>query len=644
MAEVFRAYHASLDRYVAIKVLHSFLADDPEFKERFEKEAKNIARLKQLNIVQVYDFENDAENENYYMVMELIEGPTLKEVLSDLQSRNEIMPLKEALRIGREAASALAYAHSQSMIHRDVKPANLMLDADSRVVLTDFGIAKIVTGIQFTASGGMVGTPAYMAPEQGLGDAGDERSDLYSLGVIMYQLVTGELPYEGDTPIAVILRHVNEPVPSAKVLNPDLPESVDRIIFRLMSKDPEDRYQSAGELIADLEKVERGQTIDFDVATKSNRTATGSNDEHDTLSITPISGITPLKRSGIEIAQTREAAAAGVTPRRGFPIWLLLLILIMMIGGGVIGLLPREDGRSLLAALLSTSTPSITPTYTPSNTPTETPTQTLTPSETYTPSNTPTETPTQTLTPSETYTPSNTPTQTVTPSETYTPSNTPTNTYTPTNTWTPTSSYTPSNTPTNTFTPSNTPTNTFTPSNTPTNTWTPTSSYTPSNTPTNTYTPSNTPTLTPSLTPSITPTATIDLTMTLIVATQFYEYQTATIAACDFDYAISDQQPPDGDFFRANQPYQRVITFVNTGTCPWERNTSLVYISGEDFDAGARIFIRERVNVGEDVAVTFAGRTPRTGALYTGIWELRTPGQILIGTPLTISVQVFEGQ
>ena len=132
--------------------------------------------------------------------------------------------------------------------------------------------------------------------------------------------------------------------------------------------------------------------------------------------------------------------------------------------------------------------------------------------------------------------------------------------------------------------------------------------------------------------------------MTLIVATQFYEYQTATIAACDFDYAISDQQPPDGDFFRANQPYQRVITFVNTGTCPWERNTSLVYISGEDFDAGARIFIRERVNVGEDAAVTFAGRTPRTGALYTGIWELRTPGQILIGTPLTISVQVFEGQ
>src|SRR5664279_1537664 len=190
MAEVYRAHHVSLDRYVAIKILHAFLADDPEFKERFEKEARNIARLKHPHIVQVYDFENDSDNETYYMVMELIEGPTLKELLTALAERGEKMPLHEALRITREAAGALAYAHSQKMIHRDVKPANLMLDSENRVILTDFGIAKIVTGVQFTASGGMVGTPAYMAPEQGLGEAGDERSDLYSLGVILYQLVT----------------------------------------------------------------------------------------------------------------------------------------------------------------------------------------------------------------------------------------------------------------------------------------------------------------------------------------------------------------------------------------------------------------------------------------------------------------------
>jgi hypothetical protein len=132
--------------------------------------------------------------------------------------------------------------------------------------------------------------------------------------------------------------------------------------------------------------------------------------------------------------------------------------------------------------------------------------------------------------------------------------------------------------------------------------------------------------------------------MTLIVATQFYDFQTATIAACDFDYAISEQNPPDDNYFRADQPYQRAITFVNTGTCPWERNTSLVFVSGENFDAEPRFFIRERVNVGEDVTVIFAGRTPRIGATYSGVWELRTPGQILIGEPLTITVRVYEGQ
>ena len=610
MAEVYRAYHASLDRYVAIKVLHAFLADDPEFKGRFEKEARNIARLKFPNIVQVYDFENDPENESYYMVMELIEGPTLKEMLTELSARRELMPLKEALRIVREAASALAYAHSQNMIHRDVKPANLMVDADSRVVLTDFGIAKIVTGIQFTASGGMVGTPAYMAPEQGLGDAGDERSDLYSLGVILYQLVTGKLPYEGDTPIAVILRHVNEPVPSALSLNPTLPVSVDKIIQKLLSKDPDERYQSATELIADIEKVERGQTVDFDQSKPMNRSVRIPLEEHETLDLTPISRTGDFRAAPSNPpAQPPLAAPAA---RRRFPIWIVLLLLIGIIGGGVVALLPREDGRSLLAVLIASSTP------------TETATPTYTPTETFTPSNTPTETPTST--PTETYTPSNTPTET--------PSNTPTQTYTPSNT--PTETFTPSNTPTETFTPSNTPTSTYTPSNTPTST------FTPSNTPTSTFTPSVTPTFTASLTPSITPTSTIDLTMTLIAATQFFEFQTATIAACDFDYAIRDQQPTDGAYFRADQVYQRVITLVNTGTCPWERNTSLVYVSGEDFDAGARIFIPQRVNVGEDVEIQFVGRTPRTHGLYTGIWELRTPGQIPIGVSLTISVDVFE--
>ncbi len=606
MAEVYRAYHASLDRFVAIKVLHAFLADDPEFKGRFEKEAKHIARLKHANIVQVYDFENDPDNESYYMVMELIQGPTLKEVLTDLQSRHELMPLKEALRIVREAASALAYAHSQSMIHRDVKPANLMLDSDSRVVLTDFGIAKIVTGIQFTASGGMVGTPAYMAPEQGLGEAGDERSDLYSLGVIMFQLVTGQLPFEGDTPIAVILRHVNDPVPSARALNPTMPESVDKIIHRLLAKDPDERYQTANDVIADLEKVERGQVVNFDQVVKVDRPHRPVPAEYETLDLSPRDRSTS-RRSTLDLARPSAGERLPEPQRRS--VWPVLLLVVALIGivSGIVAFAPLQDGRSMLAVFIASSTPTATPTMT------TTPTETLSPTNTFTPSLTPTETPTSTFTP------------TLTPTETFTASNTPTETPTPTPT--PTSSYTPSNTPTNTFTPSNTPT----------------SSYTPSNTPTSTFTPSFTPTPTSSLTPSITPTSTIDLTMTLIMATQFYEFQTATIAACDFDYAISDQQPPDNDFFRADQPYVRQITFVNTGTCPWERNTSLTYVSGEDFNLVDRIFVRDRVNVGEDVTLTFSGRTPRTGAAYSGLFELRTPGQILIGAPLTITVKVFEG-
>ncbi|MBE0690360.1 MAG: serine/threonine protein kinase, partial [Anaerolineae bacterium] len=228
MAEVYKAYQTNLDRFVAIKILHSFLADDPEFKTRFEKEARNIAKLKHANIVQVYDFENDADNESYYMVMELVDGPTLKEVLTLLIENEQMMAIEEVVRIIRESASALSYAHNLNMIHRDVKPANLMLDSNNRVVLTDFGIAKIVTGVQFTASGGMVGTPAYMAPEQGLGEQGDERSDLYSLGIIFYQMLTGRLPYDGDTPLAVILKHLNEPVRSTHEFREDVPEALDR--------------------------------------------------------------------------------------------------------------------------------------------------------------------------------------------------------------------------------------------------------------------------------------------------------------------------------------------------------------------------------------------------------------------------------
>ncbi|HEC22295.1 MAG TPA: serine/threonine protein kinase [Chloroflexi bacterium] len=261
MAEVYKAYHASLDRYVALKILHPFLGRDPEFKERFEREARNVAQLRHPNIVQVYDFDFDPVRELYYMVMEYINGPTLRTRLMQLSLQGEHFTIPEALRITRSLASALAYAHSRDMIHRDIKPGNIMIDADGRVVLTDFGIARIVSGPNMTASGSMVGTPAYMSPEQGLGQPGDHRSDIYSLGVVLYQLVTGTTPYDADTPIAIVLKHVNDPLPPPSNINPDIPEGLERILYKALAKSPDDRYQSIEEMLRHLDDLDAASAI-----------------------------------------------------------------------------------------------------------------------------------------------------------------------------------------------------------------------------------------------------------------------------------------------------------------------------------------------------------------------------------------------
>lgn len=257
MAEVYKAYHSALDRYVAIKVLHSFLGDDSSFKLRFEREARNIAQLRHPNIVQVYDFEYDRSDDIYYMVMEFINGPTLQMRLKALEGRNETMAVEDSLQITRTLADALAYAHDRNMIHRDLKPANIMFDIDGRVVLTDFGIAKIVTGPNMTATGSMVGTPAYMAPEQGMGKAGDHRSDIYSLGVVLFQMLTGTVPFNADTPIGIVMQHVNDPVPTPSVYNRRITPPVEMILYRTMQKDAEQRYQDIRVMIGEIDQIIR---------------------------------------------------------------------------------------------------------------------------------------------------------------------------------------------------------------------------------------------------------------------------------------------------------------------------------------------------------------------------------------------------
>ena len=250
MAEVYLAYQASLERYVAIKLMHTFLADEQDFLTRFQREARAMASLNHRNIVGVYDF--DVQDGDYYIVMEYVPGGTLKQRLESLAKEGEKLPLSESTRVALEVADALSYAHGRGMVHRDIKPANIMISEDGHVVLTDFGIAKILSGPSFTATGAMIGTPAYMSPEQGLGQPGDERSDLYALGVLYYQMATGNLPYDADTPLAVIMKHVNEPIPPPSATVEGLPVEIQDVIIKALAKDPDERYQSADEFASDL--------------------------------------------------------------------------------------------------------------------------------------------------------------------------------------------------------------------------------------------------------------------------------------------------------------------------------------------------------------------------------------------------------
>jgi len=246
MAQVYKAYQPDLDRYVAIKVLHPHLTGDEDFAARFRREARAVAALEHPNIVRVYDFDTDTGLA--FLVMEYLEGRSLRSVLRELDGRGERMDLEEVGHIAGALADALDRAHRQGMVHRDVKPSNVLIAADGRPVLTDFGIARMVDATAITGSSGTLGTPAYMSPEQGKGEPGDARSDIYALGVLLYQLCTGRVPFDADTPYAVILKHITAPLPSPRTMRPDLPEAIERVILKALAKNPDDHFQSAGEM------------------------------------------------------------------------------------------------------------------------------------------------------------------------------------------------------------------------------------------------------------------------------------------------------------------------------------------------------------------------------------------------------------
>jgi serine/threonine-protein kinase len=246
MARVYRAYHPQLDRYVAIKVLRSDLVDDEEFLVRFRREAQAVAALRHPNIIQVYDF--DVQDGFTYMVMELLEGDTLKARLNDYRVRDEHIPYGDMARILLDTLNGLAYAHSEGMIHRDVKPANIMLTRHGQAVVTDFGIAQMVGSTQLTAAGALMGTLNYIAPEQGLEGRSDARSDIYSLGIVLYEMLTRRTPFDADTPLAILMKHLRDPLPLPRQVDPDIPEPLERVVLKALAKDPDDRFQGAEEM------------------------------------------------------------------------------------------------------------------------------------------------------------------------------------------------------------------------------------------------------------------------------------------------------------------------------------------------------------------------------------------------------------
>ena len=245
MATVYKAHHPGLDRFVAIKVLPDFFAEDEDYRDRFQQEARSIARLKHPNILNVFDF--GQERGITYLVLELVSGGTLSDRLGGQ------MDLQEVVAFLRPLAGALDHAHSQGVLHRDIKPSNILLHRDGTPVLADFGLARMAAPVKkLTASGIVLGTPEYMSPEQAVGGPIGPASDLYALGIVAYEMVTGRVPFEADTPVAVLLSHLNKVMPPTRELPAELSGHVEKALRQVLAKSPVERFASASEFVAAL--------------------------------------------------------------------------------------------------------------------------------------------------------------------------------------------------------------------------------------------------------------------------------------------------------------------------------------------------------------------------------------------------------
>jgi|GEM_PF-1723486 len=346
MATVYRAYQTSLNRSVAVKVLAGELARDADFRARFQREAHAVAQLAHPNILPVYDFGQDPETGAVYFVTQLVEGGTLAARMS------APMPPNEAARVAAQLARALDYAHVSGIIHRDVKPTNVLMTRDGHPLLSDFGIAKIVAETKLTQTGTSMGTPEYMSPEQAQGLPVDHRSDIYSLGVMLYALLSATLPFQADTPVALLHQHAYEPPPPLRERAPGVSKSLEKIVMRALAKDPSERFATAGELADALDDEIAGRRSLFGLGRRTPRKVTAigvpgaPTEVVGPAPIAPVAPRRPATRLGRPTTQQKVGRAA-----MGFGRWLLRVVLSALAVLLVVGVVLLVGGAFMLGAM-----------------------------------------------------------------------------------------------------------------------------------------------------------------------------------------------------------------------------------------------------------------------------------------------------
>ncbi len=327
MAEVYLAYDRHLGRQVALKVLLSKYANDEQFIERFRREASSAAGLNHPNIVQIYD-RGEAEG-TYYIAMEYLDGRTLKDLIV------EHGPLRtdHIVSIAGQILEGLRFAERKGVVHRDIKPQNIMVDAEGRVKVTDFGIARAANSVGMTETGSILGTAHYLSPEQAQGHPAEAGADLYSLGVVMYEMATGRLPFTGDNPVAIAMQHVHEPPVLPSTLVPGIPENLERVILKALAKTPETRYRSADEFLDDLRRVERGLVVAPPPGLGEQEQPTRVMGPAD-VGATSVLQRTQVRPAGAGVAPLPPVVPPIEEPRRSrWWLWLLALLFLALLAG-----------------------------------------------------------------------------------------------------------------------------------------------------------------------------------------------------------------------------------------------------------------------------------------------------------------------